>query len=108
MHTGVACHKATRMQVHCTALPDLFEQSWFCRQGLTEQCQVVVGVPMLTSAANLSFWLHLCNASGADGAIDLVREFKEHEADKEDLAHFTRTYNRNLVQKVQIWIALGH
>ena len=62
---------------------------------------MVVGVPMLTSVGNLQFWLHLCNATHADGAAALVRDFKAHEAEgKEALLNFCASYNRDLVRKV--------
>jgi 5,10-methylenetetrahydrofolate reductase len=35
---------------------------------VTQRCQICVGVPMLTSPANLRFWISLCGASVQGGA----------------------------------------
>ena len=70
------------------------------RRGLTDQGKLVVGVPMLTSVANLQFWLRLCNASAIPGAAALLQEFKSKASDKEQFAEFLQQYNSSLIRKV--------
>lgn len=68
--------------------------------GLTEQGKVVVGIPMVTSVANLQFWLQLCNAASLPEAASTVQRFRAQARDKDRLAQDFQEYNRTLVKQV--------
>uniref|UniRef100_A0A061R353 Uncharacterized protein n=1 Tax=Tetraselmis sp. GSL018 TaxID=582737 RepID=A0A061R353_9CHLO len=50
------------------------------RLGLLEQCQLVVGLPMLSSAGNLAFWLQLCGAHSAPWAQSVLKRWSDEES----------------------------
>jgi len=65
----------------------------------------VVGLPMLTSPANLAFWATLCNCWGVDGLDAVMADFKAAEAaGKPQLRQFCRAWNADLLQKVCVWL----
>lgn len=63
-------------------LPDRFEEWWSKAEhrGLTKATPVVVGLPLLTSARNYSFWLELTQASGKE-ADAITARWKRIEAE---------------------------
>lgn len=80
--------------------------AYTCRQGLTSSCQVVVGVPMLTSAQNARFWLQLCGAQRLDGASELVTHLSEGCAAASNAQSFTKEFNATLIKKARLIEAL--
>lgn len=50
------------------------------RLGLLQQCKLVVGLPFLSSAGNLAFWLQLCGTQGAPWAKDALFKWTQAEA----------------------------
>jgi len=50
------------------------------RRGLTRDARILVGLPMLTSAESLAFWLDLCRAGDVPGAAAALRAFREADA----------------------------
>ncbi len=71
-------------------------------RGLASAARLLVGVPMLTSAANAAFWLGLCGAYSNGAARQLVQEFRRQEAalpgDQLDL--WSLAWNEALVRRV--------
>jgi 5,10-methylenetetrahydrofolate reductase len=71
-------------------------------RGLASAARLLIGVPMLTSAANAAFWLGLCGAYSNAAARQLVQEFRRREAqltaDQFDL--WTLAWNEDLVRRV--------
>lgn len=55
---------------------------------------------MVTSIANLRFWLQLCNAASLPEAAALIQHFQANSPDKDELAKSFRDYNQELVTKV--------
>ncbi|KAK9841276.1 hypothetical protein WJX74_003007 [Apatococcus lobatus] len=45
------------------------------RQQVLEECQLVVGMPILSSVRNLQFWLELCGVSRRPAATQLLQTF---------------------------------
>lgn len=69
------------------------------------EARLVVGLPMLTSPANLAFWATLCNCWGVDGLDAVMADFKAAEAaGKPQLRQFCRAWNADLLQKVCVWL----
>ena len=70
-------------------------------QGLApQQLQLVLGMPMVSSAGNLDFWLRLCGVRGLPEASDLLAAFPQQEA----LGHAAwqaavRGWNAELIQR---------
>jgi len=50
------------------------------RIGALGRCHLVVGMPVLSSAGNLAFWLQLCGAQGTKWAPDEIERWKTAEA----------------------------
>lgn len=58
---------------------------------------------MISSAANMKFWLYLCQASNLPDAITAIKPFSDAAADgKLSLAGHCQEYNAALVHKVSI------
>ncbi|KAG2453881.1 hypothetical protein HYH02_002087 [Chlamydomonas schloesseri] len=63
--------------------------------------RLIVGHPMASSAANLSFWVSLAGCGGSVAARQLVADAMRAEAGgKEAAAAHTASYNRKLVEQV--------
>ncbi|XP_057841523.2 uncharacterized protein LOC131051153 isoform X1 [Cryptomeria japonica] len=62
-------------------LPERFKRWWdeANHRGLLDMTEVIVGIPLLTSARNFAFWLHLTEASGKEAEAQL-QEFQKAEA----------------------------
>ena len=56
-------------------LPDRFHQWWHSvlDRGLHKTAKLIVGVPIISSAANLAFWLRLTEAKGGLAERQLLR-----------------------------------
>ncbi|KAH9321198.1 hypothetical protein KI387_015837, partial [Taxus chinensis] len=61
-------------------LPDHFTRWWDEAnvRGLLDMTEVIVGIPVITSARNFAFWLHLTEATGKE-AEALLQEFQRAE-----------------------------
>lgn len=71
------------------------------QQNLLGETKLIVGCPMISSAANMKFWLHLCQASNLPDAITAIKPFSDAAADgKLSLAGHCQEYNAALVHKV--------
>ena len=46
-----------------------------CSQRILEGCQLIVGIPILSSIRNLQFWLELCSISRLPAATQLLEAF---------------------------------
>ena len=58
---------------------------------------------MISSAANMKFWLYLCQASNLPDAITAIKPFSDAAADgKLSLAGHCQEYNAALMHKVTI------
>ena len=58
---------------------------------------------MISSAANMSFWLHLCQATNLPGAAQVIQPFVEAAAKgKECLEEYCLQYNTDLLKKVSL------
>lgn len=81
----------------------VFEQ-WMegvARANLAAQTQLVIGVPMLTSASSLRFWLALCGASNLPGAASLLDKFDGHDSESRDAQKaFYQHWTAELISKV--------
>ncbi len=75
-------------------------QSFF-RQRLLGKTRLIVGCPMVSSAANMKFWLYLCQASHLPEAASAVQPFTDAAAEsKQCLAAYCQKYNADLVHRV--------
>jgi hypothetical protein len=71
-------------------------------RGLTSAARLLIGVPMLTSAANAAFWVGLCGAYTNAAARGVVQEFRAREAELagERLDEWALRWNERLVRRV--------
>jgi hypothetical protein len=68
----------------------------------TGPVRLIVGHPMVSSAANLSFWVSLAGCGGSAAARQLVADALRAEAGgKEAAAAHAASYNRKLVEQVR-------
>ena len=75
-----------------------------CRMGLQKEAKLVIGIPMLTSARSLRFWLQLCSANGQGGAAELLQTFADCEArGPEYMQTFCSDFMAHLISKVHIY-----
>lgn len=83
---------------------DKFE-NWYhdvYRSGVTEEVDIVVGLPFLTSASSLRFWITLCDAWSVEGVTALVQQFQQKEMQgKSHMQEFSREWNSQLIDKVK-------
>jgi len=71
------------------------------RQRLLSDTKLIVGCPMISSAANMKFWLYLCQASNLPEATAAMKPFSDAAAKgKQSLAVCCQEYNANLMQQV--------
>ena len=61
-----------------------------------------MGLPFLSSPANLAFWLALANCNGRPASKQLLDSFRTAAAtkDKVELAEYCRRYNAELVARL--------
>ena len=72
-----------------------------CRQDLTARTRLLIGLPMLTSANSLRFWLALCGALDRPGATQLLQTFASQEAQgKAAMRGFCLQWTSELLSKV--------
>lgn len=72
-----------------------------CRLGLQREARLVIGIPMLTSARSLGFWLRLCSASRLAGAAEQLQHFQAQEAaGAEAMRAFCYEHMSQLIRKV--------
>ncbi|CAI5462284.1 unnamed protein product [Closterium sp. Yama58-4] len=63
-------------------VPEAFQQ-WWCaaeQRGLTTAVPMVIGVPLITSARNLAFWMLLTDTKGARADAEIARFRQAEEA----------------------------
>lgn len=79
-----------------------------CRCQILAGVKLVVGCPVVSSAGNMRFWLHLCQAAGLQGAEAAVQGFSAAaQAGKEASTEYCHRYNTELMRKVRLhWIAM--
>lgn len=71
------------------------------RYRLLGETKLIVGCPMISSAANMKFWLYLCQASNLPEAVSAIKPFSDAAAEgKQSLAAHCQNYNADLVRKV--------
>lgn len=71
------------------------------QQRLLGKTRLIVGCPMVSSAANMKFWLYLCRASHLPEAASAVQPFTDAAAEgKQCLAAYCQKYNADLVHRV--------
>ena len=72
-----------------------------CRSGLTNDADIVVGLPFLSSTNNLRFWITLCDAWRVEGTESLLQQFQQADGNgKLGMKEFCTTWNANLITKV--------
>lgn len=74
------------------------------RCNVVGRSRIVVGIPMVTSSANLAFWYHLVGGDlfSKGATAELLDTFKdEEEKGKASFLQFCRRWNRELVEAVQ-------
>eukprot|EP00192_Tetraselmis_astigmatica_P011442 CAMPEP_0117670670 /NCGR_PEP_ID=MMETSP0804-20121206/12899_1 /TAXON_ID=1074897 /ORGANISM="Tetraselmis astigmatica, Strain CCMP880" /LENGTH=367 /DNA_ID=CAMNT_0005479029 /DNA_START=330 /DNA_END=1429 /DNA_ORIENTATION=- len=80
-----------------------FEQ-WFesaQRSGVLRDCRLVVGLPMLSSAGNLAFWLQLCGAQSAPWAAGTLAKWaKAEEAGAEAFAEWRMSEHMEILRRI--------
>ncbi|CAI5529433.1 unnamed protein product [Closterium sp. Naga37s-1] len=62
-------------------VPEAFQQ-WWCaaeQRGLTTAVPMIIGVPLITSARNLAFWMLLTDAKGGQADAEIARYRQEEE-----------------------------
>jgi 5,10-methylenetetrahydrofolate reductase len=70
-------------------------------RGLHSETKLLIGAPMLTSAANVAFWISLCGAYSNAAARQLVTQFRQQaELPAEQFDDWSLGWNRELVQRV--------
>jgi len=75
----------------------------FFRQRVLGKTRLIVGCPMISSAANMRFWLYLCQASHLPEAASAVQPFTDAAAEsKQCLAAYCQKYNADLAHRVSI------
>ncbi|DBB06699.1 TPA: hypothetical protein ACH3X1_012202 [Trebouxia sp. C0004] len=71
------------------------------KQMLLGNTRLIVGCPMVSSAANMKFWLYLCQLYHQPEAAAAVQPFTDAAAEsKQCLALYCQKYNTDLVHKV--------
>ena len=64
---------------------------------------------MISSAGNMRFWLHLCQAAKSPGAEEALQGFSTAaKAGKDSLAAYCHQYNTELMRKVSHVKQNGH
>ncbi|CAI5504022.1 unnamed protein product [Closterium sp. Naga37s-1] len=61
--------------LHPPVVPDSFQQ-WWCaaeQRGLTTAVPMIIGMPLITSARNLAFWMLLTDAKGVQADAEIAR-----------------------------------
>ena len=96
---GLCSHACWQL---CSNLLDLINgRTDICRLGLQRKIKLVIGIPMLTSARSLGFWLRLCAASRLAGAAEQLQRFQTQEAaGAEAMRAFCYDYMSQLIGKV--------
>lgn len=76
----------------------------YCRAALlpfSSQSQLVVGIPMVSSAGNLDFWLRLCGARGLPEAEELLSAFpRQGDLGKPAFEAAVKQWNADFIQRV--------
>ncbi len=66
--------------------------------------QIVVGIPMVSSAGNLDFWLRLCGVRHLPECSDLLAGFpRQGDLGKEAFNAAVKQWNADLIQRVGCW-----
>jgi len=86
-------------------------ESWYNdihRSGLTNDVDVVIGLPFLNSTNNLRFWITLCDAWRVEGIDAVLRDFQQADAGgKTEMKQFCTAWNADLIAKVKALPDLG-
>jgi len=72
--------------------------------------QIVVGIPMVSSAGNLDFWLRLCGVRHLPECSDLLVGFpRQGDLGKEAFNAAVKQWNADLIQRVGVqgWTGSG-
>eukprot|EP00892_Ulva_mutabilis_P006648 jgi/Ulvmu1/4355/UM002_0080.1 len=71
-------------------------------RGVSRSCRILVGIPMLTSANHLRFWLQLCGPDIEGESIQLLHEWSAAESQMatEEFQAFRLEWNRNFISRV--------
>lgn len=90
----VSCLNLDARSKHCLVL--------CCRSGLTNDVDVVIGLPFLNSTNNLRFWITLCDAWRVEGIDAVLRDFQQADAGgKTEMKQFCTAWNADLIAKVR-------
>lgn len=85
-------------------LPDRFTKWWdeANNRGLLDITEVIVGLPLITSSRNFSFWLRLTQATGKEAEV-LLQDFRRADAGESisGKGAFFKTWNLKIIEMVK-------